>query len=360
MWSMVLLFYRLLLQLIECLASSGVILPQDGEGGALGDLHGGCLAEVLFTGGSELALQLAELATGTEDGLGAAPLSLHEEHGGGYIVEQATHEEYATQVALGEVLIEHQQVVAEVEEGLARMPGIEGGATHMMHHACCHTAHLVATTAEAPAEVYLFHVGKETAVEAAYLFIYSEAHDKAGTRGPQEGYIGVVLAVVFLYRVEDAATAVGVSIAVEEAAHGTGILELVLVMIGHELGLACSCMGVGIHVLYERKEPTGSDLYVGVEQHGILGINLLEGVVIAIGNAVVMVENDGAHRGERIGKQSQRTVGRAIVGDIHHGLAHGGGQHGMLHHGGEKLTEHLLTIPVENYDCDFHELKIKN
>ena len=117
---------------------------------------------------------------------------------------------------------------------------------------------------------------------------------------------------------------------------------------------------MGVHILHQRKEPTGSDLYVGVEQHGILGINRLEGFVIAIGKAVVFFEHDGAHRGERLGKQGQGAVGRAIVGHIHHGLAERRRQHVVLYHRREKLAKHLLAIPVEDYYCDFHFLIFDN
>ena len=76
-------------------------------------------------------------------------------------------------------------------------------------------------------------------------------------------------------------------------------------MIGHELGLAGSYSGMGIHILHERSEPPGGDLHIRVEQYGILGINLPESLVVAIGKAVVLTEGDGLHRGELRGEQGQ-------------------------------------------------------
>ena len=73
---------------------------------------------------------------------------------------------------------------------------------------------------------------------------------------------------------------------------------------------------------------------------------------------MILIENDGTHRREFIGKQGQGAIGRAIIGYIHHRFAQCLGQYRMFNYRRKKLAKHLLTIPIEDYDCDFHELKI--
>ena len=105
-------------------------------------------------------------------------------------------------------------------------------------------------------------MGKEATIESAHLFICSEAHDKASTCSPKQRYIGIVLVVVLFYRVKDSTTAVGVTIAVKVSAHSTGILKLIFMMIGHQLGLASRYLRMGIHIFNKRSEPSRSNLDV--------------------------------------------------------------------------------------------------
>ena len=95
---------------------------------------------------------------------------------------------------------------------------------------------------------------------------------------------------------------------------------------------------MSIHILNEWKKPAWSNLNIGIQQYGILGINLLKGPVVTLGKAVVLVQHNSAHHGEDIGKQGQGAVGRAIVGNIYHGFAHRRGQYGVLYYRREKLA----------------------
>ena len=161
-----------------------MVFPQYGEGGALRHIHRDSFAEILFARSTKIALELAILAASTENGLGTTPLALEQEHCGCHIVEQGSHEKHAAELPGGKVLVEHEEVVAEVQEGLARMAGIQGGTTNVVDDTGGYTAHLMSATAESPAEIDLLHVCKEATIESAHLFIYSKAHHEASTCGP--------------------------------------------------------------------------------------------------------------------------------------------------------------------------------
>ena len=111
-----------------------VVAPEQGEGCASLCLHGGVAgsgsgAEVRLSRGEEGGLHPAEVAARAEHGEEVLGLSLEEEDEGGDDVEHAPGEEHAPQLGVGEVLIEHEEVVAEVEVRLAGAAGGQRGSS---------------------------------------------------------------------------------------------------------------------------------------------------------------------------------------------------------------------------------------
>ena len=76
---------------------------------------------------------------------------------------------------------------AKVQERLARVALRQRCAAHVVGTALGHARHLSASAAEAPAEVYLFHVGKKSAVETTARLPILAANHQRGTRGPEQG-----------------------------------------------------------------------------------------------------------------------------------------------------------------------------
>ncbi len=134
-------------------------------------------------------------------------------------------------------------------------------------------------------------MGEEGAVEAAGGDVQPAAHEEAGARSPEDVGHAVVLPVVALARAEDAAAAVGIAVAVEVASAGSGVLEGVLVPVRQEFGLAGAAVGIRVHVVQERAVPAVGGGYVGVEEHHVLvAVGEGYGAVVALGEAVVLVE----------------------------------------------------------------------
>ena len=69
------------------------------------------------------------------------------------------------QVFVGQVLVQHGKIVAEVQEGLHRIRLWESSSADMVDFAFGEAIDSMACLVESPAKVYLFIVGEEPAVE---------------------------------------------------------------------------------------------------------------------------------------------------------------------------------------------------
>ena len=75
--------------------------------------------------GGVVATHASEVAVGAQDGVGVLEVECSHEFGPCKGVEQAAEKQFASAVAVGQVLVEHEQIVAEVEIGLAGILGWE-------------------------------------------------------------------------------------------------------------------------------------------------------------------------------------------------------------------------------------------
>ena len=98
---------------------------------------------------------------GAQDGVGVGEIHCEHEFHPSYGVEQTAAQQGGAQVAQGEVLVEQQQVVAEVQIGFTRVGGGEAPSAEMVDPALRHGHNLVAVKEYAPAKVNLLHVGEE-------------------------------------------------------------------------------------------------------------------------------------------------------------------------------------------------------
>ncbi len=125
----------------------------------------------------------------------------------------------------GKVFVEQQQVVAEVEVGLAGIGRRQGAAAEMVDVAGRHTPEGVAHEPEPPAQVYLLHMGEEPFVKPSGQGVEVGPDHEGCPGGPEDLGWGVILPLVLLDGVEDASAAVGVAVAVDEAAGCPGVFK---------------------------------------------------------------------------------------------------------------------------------------
>ena len=101
--------------------------------------------------GNEVLLHLMKSTAGLPYGFEAATFAFHEEDDRGEGIEPEADEEDTAQATLREVLIEEKEVVAEVQEGLARVLLGQRTATDMIDDGLRHADNAVATGTQAPA-----------------------------------------------------------------------------------------------------------------------------------------------------------------------------------------------------------------
>ena len=222
----------------------------------------------------------------------------------------------------------------------------------MIHVGCRNHRNFPAVELHAPAQVYLFHVGEKTLVQAPQSLPHGRTHHQAGTAYPKDMGRGVVLAMVFFHLLENATPAEWVAVAVYQAARRAGVFKTVPFLVGDEFGSAGAAIGMAFHPIHQRLQPAFGYFYVGIDEHVIVGFQLGQGPVVAAGETVVPVQGNQLHLGELGLHQFYGTVGRCIVGHCHFGVqALAGGQQA-----GEELLQVVPGIIIQYDYCNFHKI----
>ena len=163
----------------------------------------------------------------------------------------------------------------------------------MIHFALGNAIDFSTHQAQSPTEIYLLIVGEEATIQAACLPIILGTDHHAGTCGPEHFLLVIILSIVTLHGIEDAAPTERVTILIEESTTSPGIFETILVVFRQELRLASCHLRMGIHELNERSEPMMRNLYITVQKHIILGFYLLQCPIVALGKTEVLLQDDG-------------------------------------------------------------------
>ena len=175
---------------------------------------------------------------------------------------------------------------------------------------------LPAHHAHAPTHVDFLIVGKETAVETVDGPVVFRTDHHTGPSCPKHLVYIVVLAIVLFHRIEHPAPAVRIAVSVEETTACTGILKLTLIGYRQQFRLTSAHLGMSIHEADQRCQPAWRHLYIGIEQHIILGIDPCQCLVITVGKPPILIENYLANLGKLLVEHGQRIISRGIVGDI--------------------------------------------
>ena len=108
---------------------------------------------------------------------------------------------------------------------------------------------------------------------------------------------------------------------------------------------------MGIHKFDERRQPVVRHLNVAVQQQIVFGINLRQGLVVAIGKAPVFFKEDELHLGVVCTQQLYRVIVRGVVGNNDSSLFAR-----ILQDAGQILAQHLRAVPVQDDDGKLHAI----
>ena len=128
--------------------------------------------------------------------------------------------------------------------------------------------------------------------------------------------------MVFFEGGEHASAAEGVAVFVDETACTACVFEGVALVVHEQLGLADSGVGMLFHLVDDGFNPVGGYFHIVVKKHKVFGIDLGKSLVVAIGEAIVLVEFNNTEGGVLLAQEREGVVGRAVVGNDNLGIAH--------------------------------------
>ena len=205
---------------------------------------------------------------------------------------------------------------------------------------------LATTDAQPPAKVYLLIMRKEAPVQTSTVPIVLGANHQCGTCSPQDLRRIVVLSIVSLHRIKDASTAERIAITVKVSPTRPRILEHILIKYREQLGLTCGHLGMHIHKLNQRRQPMVRDLDIRVQQQIVFGLNLRQCLVVTLGKAPILFQQNQFALRKLTTQQVERIVCRRIVSHIDRRLVAR-----VIKHRGQILFKHLSPVPVQYNDC---------
>ena len=121
-------------------------------------------------GGRELRFDAVEFAVGFYNLRNVRPLALQQKENAGQAIEQFAGEDAGRFLAGMQVFVQHQQVVAEIEEGFARTLVGQGGAANVKYTGSRARPYTVSHELESPAQINFFHVGEKRKIQAGGAF----------------------------------------------------------------------------------------------------------------------------------------------------------------------------------------------
>ena len=288
-------------------------------------------------------------------------MELCQRHAKSQRVHQATYKQQFLALTVGQILVKQQQVVAEVEVGLPGVAIGKAAATQVIDMARRQHQQVFTGQTNAPAQVYLLHMGKEILVQSADVLIKLTAHHQACPGCPKDA-LGpvVILPMVILDIFKDAPTAIGIAVAVYVTTRGSGIVKhrlFTVLAVMQQFGHHSTHFGMRLHIVQQRVEPSLRRTHIAVEQHRVRVHRLGNRQIIPLCKAVVLVKLQHLDLGKLLLKHLQAVVGAAVVGNNHVG----NGGIGARNHRGQIAPQQFSTVPIQYDDTNlFHRYSLIN
>ena len=187
-----------------------IILPEQGEHLLLWYFVGHTTRLNRLTVGLEILAPLLESMTGTIDSLEITHISIqYQRFPCSQIVQPPAPAHHRLQILIRQTLIEHRQVIAEVQECLHRIALRQCSATYMIHITIWHTDDSSSTDSQSPTEVYLLIMRKKPSVESTGLPIVLRANQQCSASRPMAVRLIIILPVITLHRFKNTASTEG-------------------------------------------------------------------------------------------------------------------------------------------------------
>lgn len=97
---------------------------------------------------------------------------------GSHSIQYTTYKKYMFQFLIRQILIKHQQIISEIQKSLSRILFFQRSPSYMIYHTLRNTDKLFSPTAQTPAQVNFFHVGKKMTIQTSNFTIISQPDKK--------------------------------------------------------------------------------------------------------------------------------------------------------------------------------------
>src|SRR6218665_20923 len=233
------------------------------------------------------------------------------------------------------------------------MSGGKRASPHVIDGAFSLIKNALTKTVDFPTQINLFHVGKESFVEAPQSMENGGANNQASACCPKYLTSVIVLTSVVFQCGKNSSPTKGIRQQVNKSAAGARIFKLIFILAGQNLGLR----GGDRRILKQRNErlqPMRSYLHVGGQQHVIAGIYLLHCFIVPAAKAKVGLIINNFYGREIFTQIRDRIIRGAVV--RHKYFSRGG--EGTER--GEKFFKKLFPVVVENDHLRFgHREKLE-
>ena len=182
-------------------------------------------------GGGKLGFDFFKFAVGFHNLRDVRPLALQQKENTGETIEQFAGENPFVALIGVQVFVQHQQVVAKIEEGFSRTLVGEGGPTNMENLGLGTRPNAVTHELKSPTQINFFHVCEEGQIQTSGAFPRFAFDEQRRTRSPENGQGLVILFVILFYVTKNSTSAERVTIFVDESAGCAGVFELVAFVI---------------------------------------------------------------------------------------------------------------------------------
>ena len=180
-----------------------------------------------------------------DDGSHVGDIPFDQIHHYGEGVGKSTSEEQFLSGLAGKVLMQQEEVVAEVKVGFAWIALFQGCSADMIYSRVGEGTHAITGVVNAATEVDFLHVGEKFRVESSEAIVEFGRHSQTSPRSPCHIHrVTIILSFIFLHDVEEPSSAVGIAQAIEIAPCRTGIFESALILVTQDLGLDCPHIGI--------------------------------------------------------------------------------------------------------------------
>ena len=152
----------------------------------------------------------------------------------------------------------------------------KSSSPHMIDNALRYTDNLTIPRTESPAQIYFFHVSKETSIQSPDIHIISAPDKQRCPRGPENRNYRIILTFVFLHNSHNTPPTKRITVFINKATGCPGIFEIFFLPLASYLRLTSSYLRMLIKISNHWFQPMLRHLDIRIQKNYIFCVDLLQ------------------------------------------------------------------------------------